>query len=110
MLSNFQQKQPQLPFTMQKLSQDPSERVQIVNFEQKEFTCSFTPKFTITNSSYETSDKHSENSSTSDNRKMNMVPYENTFQGLSNGSNLQSAAVMEKVRKILQNHLCAMSF
>ena len=34
--SNFQQQQPQLPLTMHKLSQDPSKRVQIVNFEQEE--------------------------------------------------------------------------
>ena len=36
--SNYQQKQPQLPFTMHKLSQETSKRVQIVNFEQEDFT------------------------------------------------------------------------
>ena len=85
--SHFQQQQPQLPFTRQKLSQDPIKRVQIVNFDQEEFTCSFTPKTTKTYSSYETPDKNSENSSADDDRKMNMVPNENTFQGLSNCSN-----------------------
>ena len=37
-----------------------------------------------------------------------MVPNENTFQGLSNGSNsnLLSAAVMEKINKNTTNHLC----
>ena len=87
---------------MHKLSQDPSKRVQIVNFEQEESTCNFTPKITITYSSYETPDKNSESSSANDDRKMNMVSNENTFQGLSNGYNvnLQSAAVMEKISKI----------
>ena len=86
---------------MHKLSQDPSKRVQIVNFEQEEFTCNFTPKITITYSSYETSDKNSENSSANDERNMNMAPNENTFQGLSNNfnPNLLSAAVMEKISK-----------
>ena len=84
--SNYQQQQPQLPFTMHKLSQDPSKRLQIVNFEQEDFTCNFTPEITITNSSYETPDKNSENSSANDDRNMNMIPNENTFQGLSNGS------------------------
>ena len=75
------------------------ERVQIVNFEHEEFACNFIPKITITYSSYETPDKNSENSSAKDDRNMNMVPNENTFQGLSNGSNpnLLSAAVMEKI-------------
>ena len=41
--SNYEQQQSQLPFTMHKLSQDPSKRAQIVNFEQEEFT----PKITI---------------------------------------------------------------
>ena len=93
---------------MHKLSQDPSKRLQIVNFEQKDFTCNFTPKITITYSSYETPDKNSENSSANDDRNMNMIPIENTFQGLSNGSNpnLLSATVMEKISKNLQNHLC----
>ena len=74
-------------------------RVRIVNFEHDEFTCHFTPKITITYSSYETPDKHSENSSANDDRNMNMVPNENTLQGLSNGSNpnLLSAAVIEKI-------------
>ena len=105
--SNVQQQPPQLPFTMHKMSQDPSKRVQIVNFEQ-DFTCNFTPKITITYSSYETPDKNSENSSANDGSKMNMVRNENTFQGLSNSSNpnLQSAAVMEKSVKLLQNYLC----
>ena len=84
---------------MHKLSQDPSKRVQIVNFEQEDFTCNFTPKITTTYSSYETLDKNSENSSANDDSQMNMVPYENTFQGLSDGSNpnLLSATVMEKI-------------
>ena len=55
--SNYQQQQPQLPFTMHKLSQDPSKRLQIVNFEQEDFTCNFTPETTITYSSYETPEK-----------------------------------------------------
>ena len=99
--SNYQQQQPQLPFTMHKLSQDPSKRLQIVNFEQEDFTCNFTPEITITYSSYETPDKNSENSSANDDRNMNMVPIENTFLGLSNGSNsnLLSATVMEKISK-----------
>ena len=42
--SNYQQQQPQLPFTMHKLSQNPSKRAQIVDFEQEDFTCIFTPK------------------------------------------------------------------
>ena len=86
---------------MHKLSQDPSKRVQIVNFEQMGFTCNFTSKITITYSSYETPDKNSENASVNDDRNMNMVPNENTFQGLFNGSipNLGSAAVMEKISK-----------
>ena len=86
---------------MQKLSQEPSKRVQVVNFEQEEFTCNFTPKSTITYSSHETADKNSANSSANDDRNMNVVPNENTFQGLSNGSNpnLLSAAVMEKLSK-----------
>ena len=86
---------------MHKLSQDPSKRVQIVNFEQKEFTCNFTPKITLTYSSYETPDKNSENASADDDRNMNMVPNRNTFQGLPNGSNLNllSAAVMDKICK-----------
>ena len=79
-LSNYQQQQPQLPFTIHKLSQDSSKRVQIVNFEQEEFTCNFTPKITITYSSYETLDKKSENSLANE-QKMNIVPNENTFQG-----------------------------
>ena len=37
--SNYQQQQPLLPFTIHKLYQDPSKRVQFVNFEQEEFTC-----------------------------------------------------------------------
>ena len=83
---------------MHYLSQDPSKRVQIVNFEQEEFTYNFTPKITITFSSYETQDKNSENSSVNDDRNMNMVSNEHT---LSNGSNpkLLSAAVMEKISK-----------
>ena len=99
--SNYQQQQPQLPFTMHKLSQDPSKRLLIVNFEQEDFTCNFTPEITITYSSYETPDKNSENSSANDDRNMNMIPIENTFQGLSNGSNpnLLSATVMEKISK-----------
>ena len=60
--SNYQQQQPQLPFTLHKLSQDPSKSAQIVNFEQEEFTCTFTPKIIIMYSSYETPDKKSENS------------------------------------------------
>ena len=98
--SNYQQQQPQLPFTMHKLFQDPSKRLQIVNFEQ-DFTCNFTPEITITYSRYETPDKNSENSSANNDRNMNMIPIENTFQGLSNGSNpnLLSATVMEKISK-----------
>ena len=98
--SNYQQQQQQLPFTMHKLSQDLSKRVQIVNFEQ-EFTCKFTPKITIMYSSYETPDKNSENSLANDDKNMNMVLNGNTFQGLSNGfnPNLLSAAVMEKISK-----------
>ena len=97
--SNYQHQQPQLPFLMHKLSQDPSKR--LVNFEQEDFTCNFTPEITITYSSYETPDKNSENSSANDDRNMNMIPNENTFQGLSNGSNpnLLSATVMEKISK-----------
>ena len=58
-------------------------------------------KITITYSSYETPDKNSENSSANDDRNMNMVRNENTFQGLSNGlnPNLLSATVMEKISK-----------
>ena len=98
--SNYQQQQPQLPFTMHKLFQDPSKRLQIVNFEQ-DFTCNFSPEITITYSRYETPDKNSENSSANNDRNMNMIPIENTFQGLSNGSNpnLLSATVMEKISK-----------
>ena len=99
--SNYQPQQPQLLFTLHKLSQDPSKRVQIVNFEQEEFTWIFTPKITITYSSYETPDKNSENSSAKDYRDVNMVPNENIFQGLCNGSNpnLLSATVIEKISK-----------
>ena len=82
--SNYQQQQPQLPFTMHKLSQNPSNRVQIVNFEQEEFTCNFTPKIIIMYSSYETPDKNCENSSANDDRNMNMVPNENSTRGLCN--------------------------
>ena len=84
---------------MHKLSQDPRKRLQIVNFEQKDFTCNFTPEITITYSSYETPDINSENSSANDDRNKNMIPYENTFQGLSNGSNpnLLSTTLMEKI-------------
>ena len=108
--SNYQQQQPQLPFTLHQLSQDPSKRVQIVNFEQKDFTCNFTPEIPITYSSYETPDKNSENSSAD--RNMNMIPNENTFQGLSNGSNpiLLSAIVMEKISKKYYKTTCAMSY
>ena len=104
--SNYQQQQPQLPFTMHKLSQDPSKRVQIVNFEQEEFTCNFTPKIVITYSSYETPDKNCENSSANDDKIENMIPHENATRGLSNGSNpnLLSAAVMEKISKNTTNH------
>ena len=42
--SNYQQQQPHLPFTMQRLPQDPRKMVKIVNFDQEEFTCNFTPK------------------------------------------------------------------
>ena len=99
--SNYQQQKPQLPFTMHKLSQDPSKRVQIVNFEQEDFTCNFTPEITITYSIYETPDKNSENSLANDDRNMNIIPNENSFQGLSNGSNpnLLSATVIEKISK-----------
>ena len=99
--SNYQQQQPQLMFTTRKLSQDPSKRVQIIDFEQEDFTCNFTPEITITYSSYETTDKNSENSSAKDDRNMNVIPNENTFQGLSNGSNpnLLSATMMEKISK-----------
>ena len=100
-LSRLQHQQPQLPFTMHKLSQDPSKSVQIVNFEQEDFTCNFTPEITITYSSYETPDKNSENSSANDDRNMNMIPNKKTFQGLSSGSNpnLMSATVIEKINK-----------
>ena len=86
---------------MHKLSQDPSKRVQSVNFEQEDFTCNFTQEITITYSSYETPDKNSKNSPANDDRNMNMIPNENTFQGLCNGSNpnLLSATVMEKICK-----------
>ena len=82
---------------MHKLSQDSSKRVHIVNFEQEDFTCSFTPEITTTYSSYETPDKNTENSSANNDRIMNMIPNENTFQGLSSGSNpnLLSATVIE---------------
>ena len=56
--SNYQQQQPQLPFKMHKLSQDPSKKVQIVDFEHEGFTCKFTLKITITYSSYETPNKY----------------------------------------------------
>ena len=97
---------------MHKLSQDPSKRVHIVNFEQEEYTCNFTPKITTTYSSYETPDKNSETSSANHDRSMNMVPNENTFQGLSNGSNtsLLSVAVMEKISKKYYKTTCAMSY
>ena len=109
--SNYQQQQPQLPFTMHKLSKDPSKRVQIADFEQEDFTCIFTPEITITYSSYETPDKNSENSSANEDRNMNMIPNENTFQGFSNGSNpnLLSATVMEKISKKYYKTTCAMS-
>ena len=55
-------------------------------------------KITIRYSSYETPDKNSENSSANDDRNMNMVPNENTFQGLFI-PNLLSATVMEKISK-----------
>ena len=99
--SNYQQQQPQLPFTKHKLYQDPSKKVQIVNFEQEEFTCNFTPKIIIMYSCYETPGKNCENSSAKDDRKMNMVPNENTTRGLSNGFNPNrlSGAGMEKVSK-----------
>ena len=43
---------------------------------------------------------------------MNMIPNENTFQGLSNGSNpnLLSATVMEKTSKKYYQTTCAMSY
>ena len=71
----------------------------MLNFEQEEFTCNFTPKIAIKNSSNETPDQNSENSSANDDRNMNMVPSENTFQGLRNASepNLLSAAVTENI-------------
>ena len=52
-------------------------------------------------SSYETPDKTSENSSANDDRNMNIIPNENIFQVLSNGSNpnLLLATVMEKICK-----------
>ena len=58
-------------------------------------------KITITYSSYETPDKNSENFSANDDKNLNMVPNENTFQGLSNGSNpnLLPVTVMEKISK-----------
>ena len=86
---------------MHKLSQDPSKRLQIVNFEQEDFTCNFTPEITITYSSYETPDKNSENSSANDDKNMDMIPIENTFQGFSSGlnPNLLSATVMERISK-----------
>ena len=89
--SNYQQQQPQLPFTMHKLSQDPSKRVQIGNFEQENFTCNFTPEITITYSIYETPDKNSENSSAND-RNMNMIPNGicPAQEELSNSSNFKS--------------------
>ena len=66
----------------------------------------FYPK-TITYSSYEPPDKNSENYSANDDRKMNMVLNENTFQWLSNGSNpnLLSATVMEKISENTRNPL-----
>ena len=69
-------------------------------------------KITITYSSYETPDKNSDNSSANDDRNMNMVPNENTFQRLSNGSNrnLLSATVMEKISKKYYKATCAMSY
>ena len=102
--SNYQQQQPQLPFTMHKLYQDPSKRVQFVNFERKEFTCNLIPKIIIMYSSYETPDEISE-SSAKDDGNMNMVPNENTTRRLSNGTNpnLLSAAVMEKISKNTTN-------
>ena len=86
---------------MHKLSQDAIKRFQIVDFEQEEFKCNYTPKTTITYSSYETRDKNSENSLANDDRNMNMVLNESTVLGLSNGSNpnLLSAAVMVKISK-----------
>ena len=90
--SNYQQQQPQLPFTMHKRYQDPSKRVQIVNFRQK-FTCNFTPKVTITDSSYETPDKNSENASANVDRNIYMVPNEKTCQGLSTGSKPKPAVI-----------------
>ena len=86
---------------MHKLFQDPTKRVQTDNFEDEELTCNFTPKITMTYSSYKTPDKNSENCSANDDRNMNIILNENTFQGLSNGSNpnLLSAAVMQKISK-----------
>ena len=45
--SNYQQQQPHLPFGMHRLPQGSSKRVKIVNFDQVEITCTFTPKITI---------------------------------------------------------------
>ena len=61
----------------------------------------FTPKITITYSSYETPVKNSENFSANDDRNVNMVPNENKFQVLSNGfnPNIPSATVMDKISK-----------
>ena len=107
--SNYQQQQTQLPFTMHKLFHDPSKRLKIVNFEQEDFTCNFTPEITITYSSYETPDKNSENSSANDDRNMNMIPIENTFQGgfltVLTRTCCQLLSWRKSV-KILQNHLC----
>ena len=79
--SNYQQQLPQMPFTMHKLSQDPSKRLQIVKFEQEDSSCNFTPEITITYSSYETPDKNSENSSANDDRNMNIIPNKKNFKG-----------------------------
>ena len=85
---------------MHKLSKDPSKRVQIVNFEQ-EFTCNFNPKNYYNVFQLWNSGKNSENSSANNDRNMNILTNENTFQGLSNGSNpnLLSAVMLEKISK-----------
>ena len=47
-LPNYQQQQPQLPFTTHRLPQDPSKRVKMVDFNEENFTCNSGPEITIT--------------------------------------------------------------
>ena len=79
----------------------PAKRFKLLILSKKTLHAILPHKIIITYSSYETPDKNSENSLANDDRNLNMVPNENTFQGLSNGSNsnLLSVTVMAKISK-----------